>query len=117
MTSQTVKQPSELVRFAVRIVHRAAMHCLLFVAAIGQSGAAEDSSHPPFPTGNHLQLVRTFYTTADGLPGNGVRAVTATRNGAVLVACENGLSRLDGKRWVAKAGPVGVTAFFAPKHG
>lgn len=117
MTSQIGKQPSELVRFAVRIVRRAAMHCLLFVAAIGRSGAAEDTSRPPLPTGSHLQLVRTFYTTADGLPGNRVRAVIVTRNGAVLVACENGLSRLDGKRWVAEAGPAGVTALFAPKQG
>lgn len=93
------------------------MPCLLFLAFNGRSDAAQDDSRPPFPTGTHLQLVRAFYTTADGLPDQDVRAVTATRSGAVLAACENGLSRLDGKRWVNVTGPSGVTALFAPTQG
>ena len=117
MKSQIGKQPSEPISSAVRIVCRAAMLCLLFGATNGRSGAAEDTSRPPFPTGSHLQLVRTFYTTADGLPANRVRALAATRNGAVLAACENGVSRLDGTHWVAESGPVGVTALFAPTQG
>ena len=87
------------------------------MAINGRSDAAEETSHPPFPTGSHLQLVRTFYTTADGLLANRVRALAVTRNGTVLAACENGVSRLDGIRWVSEAGPVGVTALFAPTQG
>jgi hypothetical protein len=79
--------------------------------------AAEDISRPSFPTGTHLQLVRKFYTAADGLPDDDVRAVTVTRNGTVLVACAKGLTHLDGERWVKEIGPAGVTALFAPAEG
>src|SRR6185503_19552018 len=71
----------------------------------------------PYPTGKHLQLVRQFYTTADGLPGEDIRAVTVTRKGLVFAASGSGVARLDGERWTKETGPVEVTALFAPAQG
>jgi hypothetical protein len=65
----------------------------------------------------HFQLVREFYTTADGLAGDEIHAVTVTPNGAVLVASKNGLTRRDGEQWVKESRPAEVTALFAPGQG
>ena len=62
--------------------------------------SAQNPTGPaPFPTGHHPQLVRQFYTTADGLPGDDIRAVTVTRDGIVFASSGSGLARLDGERW------------------
>src|SRR5437016_3021411 len=82
-----------------------------------RSAEREVSGVRPYPTGSHLQLVRKFFTISDGLPGDDVRAVTATRDNAVLVASGNGVARLEGEQWVKEAGPSEVTALFAPAQG
>ncbi len=110
-------QRSQRYRFAVHIVCRTALPFFLFLEFNGRIDAAEDTSRAPFPTGTHRQLVREFYTTADGLPALDVRAVTVTRSGTVLAACGSDLSRLDGEHWVKETGPAGVTALFAPTQG
>jgi hypothetical protein len=47
---------------------------------------ADNAARTPFPTGSHLQLVREFYSTADGLTGDDIRAIAVARDGSVLVA-------------------------------
>jgi len=79
--------------------------------------ATNATAPAPFPTGSHLQLVREFYTTADGLEGDDIRAVTVTRGGLVFAASGGALARLDGERWTKQTGPVEVTALFAPAQG
>jgi len=71
----------------------------------------------PYRTGSHLQLVRTFYSAANGLPADPVRAVAVTREGATLAGCGSGLVRLEGERWLRENGPSEVTALFAPRAG
>ena len=71
----------------------------------------------PGPAGEHLQLVRTFFTTADGLPADDIRAVAVTRGETVLVADGKTVARKDGDRWTREAGPMGVSALFAPAKG
>ncbi|MCI0332780.1 MAG: hypothetical protein L0228_06115 [Planctomycetes bacterium] len=104
---------------AVDVVRCTAKSSLLFffLACNGWSDAAENASRPAFPTGTHLQLVRTFYDTADGLPSQDIRAVTVTRSGAVFVADGYDVARLDGERWVKETGPADVAALFAPTQG
>jgi hypothetical protein len=88
---------------------------LLAVCATSQLWCATPglAATGPFPTGTHPQLVRKFHTMADGLPADEVRAVAATRDGAVFAASAKGLARLHGERWVPEAGPSNVTALFA----
>ena len=82
------------------------------------TGVKADENAPiPFPTGAHAQLVRKFYTTADGLPGDEIRAVALTRDGAVLVSAGNGMARLDGGRFEVQTGPANVRALFVPGAG
>src|ERR1043166_3561372 len=82
-----------------------------------RGGEAAGNGTPPYPTGSHLQLVRRIFTAADGLPGDGIRAVTASRDGIILAATGNGLARLKDERWVKELGPGGVGALFAPVQG
>jgi hypothetical protein len=80
--------------------------------------SAPDATPPaPYPTGSHLQLVRQFYTTADGLPGDDIRAVTVTRAGLAMAAGGSAVARLSGERWTKETGPGEVTALFAPARG
>lgn len=67
----------------------------------------------PFKTGKHQQLVRTFYSTQDGLPGNDINAVALDSNGEVFVAAGKILARLRGQRFVVQPEPAGVSALFA----
>jgi hypothetical protein len=71
----------------------------------------------PYATGTHLQLVRQFYTTGDGLPADEIRAVTVTRDARVFAATPKGLVGLDAGRWGNQSGPSGVAALFAPGAG
>lgn len=82
-------------------------------AVAAGAGPPPEAAPPPFPTGTHLQLVRRFYTTAQGLPSDEVRAVVITRAGVLLAAVGDALVRKDGDRWVKEAGPSGITALFA----
>ncbi len=82
-----------------------------------RSGEATGAGAQPYPTGSHLQLVRRFFTAADGLPGDVIRALTATRDGIVLAANDQGVARLRGERWVKESGPPGAGALFAPAQG
>src|SRR5437867_7949274 len=75
-----------------------------------QSAQAEDCVPVPYPTGSHLQLVRSFFTSSNGLPADDVRAVTVTRDGIVLAAAGNALARLEGERWSKQTGPSAVSA-------
>lgn len=50
------------------------------------------------------QQVRTFYTTADGLPSDDVTAVIAGPDGRAYARTARGAARLEEKRWVAGAG-------------
>jgi hypothetical protein len=79
--------------------------------------ATESLPHVPYPAGSHFQLVRKFFTTADGLPGDEIRAITVTRQGNVLVATGKGLVRLDGEHWQRQAGPSDVGALVSPAQG
>ena len=83
----------------------------------GPVATADESLRTPYMTGSHRQLVRDFYSTREGLPDDGVRAVVVTRSGAVIVACNSGLSRLEADRWKQEMGPTGVTALFGPAGG
>src|SRR5882672_2990475 len=79
--------------------------------------ATVETRAAPYPTGSHLQMVRKFFTSADGLPADEIRAVTVTRDGMALVAMSNGVFRLEGERWVNQSGPTEVRALFAPRQG
>src|SRR5207244_13218819 len=82
-----------------------------------RSAQAEDCVPVPYPTGSHLQLVRSFFTSSNGLPADDVQAVTVTRDGIVLAAAGDALARLEGERWSKQNGPSGVSALFAPIQG
>ena len=58
--------------------------------------------------------MRQFYTGAEGLPADQIRSLAVTREGLVIVAASNSVSRLEGDRWNAVNGPAGVTSLFAP---
>src|SRR5437867_10558638 len=90
---------------------------LAFQATTAVSAVTEPSAPTPCPTGSHLQLLRRFFTIADGLPANDILAVTATREGAVLATTGKGLVRLEGERWLEQTGPAEVHALFAPAQG
>src|SRR5438105_4747499 len=98
-------------------------HCLPMLwlavhANAGQSAQPDAPARVPYVTGSHLQLVRTFFTTSNGLPADDIRAVTVTRDGIVLAAAGKSLARLgDAERWVSQTGPSEVTALFAPIRG
>src|SRR5436190_24071744 len=66
---------------------------LILTALVARAG--EGSLFLPYQTGSHLQMVREFFTTSNGLPANEIRAVTVTREGAVLVAGGRSLARLE----------------------
>jgi len=44
------------------------------------------------------------WSTAEGLPGNGVRAILRARDGVLWVGTDNGLARLEGNRFVRTTG-------------
>ena len=81
------------------------------------AAAGDGSSSIPYPTGSHLQLVRAFYATADGLPGDNVQAVTLTRDGLVLVIASNAIAARRGERWIKETGLPEATALFSPEQG
>src|SRR5438093_1517626 len=87
------------------------------ILAANTRSAPPEAASSAYPTGTHRQLVRKFYTAADGLPADDIRAVAVARNGLVLVSCSNSLGRLDGERWRQETGPAGVSALFAPLRG
>ncbi len=90
----------------------------LFVFQAEQPQSAEIAgAAPPFITGAHRQRVRRFFTSADGLPADEVRAVTVTREGLVLVAAGKSLAQWEGDRWVSKGGPSESHALFSPIQG
>src|SRR5688572_292626 len=89
----------------------------LCFASEAQNADSKATASIPYPTGSHRQLVRKFSTTADGLPGNEVRALAVTRGNVVFMASSNGVARLDGERWRNESGLSGVTALFAPSRG
>src|SRR5437867_2706999 len=82
-----------------------------------RSSEAAPYAPVPYPTGSHLQLVREFFTTADGLPTHEVRALTVTRDGIVLAGTSKGVAALKDQSWVKETGPNEATALFAPIHG
>jgi hypothetical protein len=91
---------------------------LLAVQATELRGSEAEPSPPvPYPTGSHLQLVRRFFTTAEGLPADEVRAVAVTRDGAVLAAAGKELALLQSERWVKQKGPSEISALHAPTEG
>lgn len=90
---------------------------LLLKSINAPSATAAEIPAPPYLTGSHLQLVRKFYTTADGLPSDDIRDATVTRNGGVFAATGKGITRFENDRWIKETGPSGVTALFAPAQG
>jgi hypothetical protein len=104
-------------RRATFVAQWAAIGSVLFIASGARSDVADTPPSSPFITGSHRQLVRDFYSSAAGLAGDNIRAVTVTRDGIVLVASENGVARRDGKVWVHERQLVGATAMFAPSSG
>src|SRR5437870_306083 len=113
---KNVRAPLRL-RSALQLCCAFAIGLLAFQATKALSVETEPSAPTPFPTGSHLQLVRRFFTIADGLPANDILAVTATREGAALAATGKGLVRLEGERWLKQTGPAEVHALFAPAQG
>jgi hypothetical protein len=89
---------------------------LLVVQAMAAQGDQGEAC-VPYATGSHLQLVRNFFTAADGLPADDVQAAVATRDRIVLVATGKGLARQEGERWVNVGGLSGVSALYAPARG
>jgi hypothetical protein len=79
--------------------------------------SVETIRQAPFVTGSHLQLVRRFYTTADGLPADEIRAVAVTREGVVLAVGKDRVARLEGDRWLQQAELSGISSLFAPRVG
>jgi Two component regulator propeller len=73
----------------------------------------------PYPAGSHLQRVRKFYASADGLPADHIQALAVTPGGSVIAAASNSVAQLDadGTRWRVAAHPSGVAALFAPREG
>src|SRR6266576_936410 len=82
-----------------------------------QSAETDASGPAPYPTGSHFQLVREFFTTADGLSADDIRAVAVTRDGIVLMSAGKGVERLESRRWVEQTGPSEITALFGPVRG
>src|SRR2546430_2877183 len=76
-----------------------------------------ESKSLPYPTGSYLQRVRKFFTSADGLPGDDIQALTVTREGVAFAAASNQLARLQGERWNLESAPADVTALFASRQG
>jgi hypothetical protein len=103
--------------FQIASVRRACAWLVIFLMGFGVALAAEPSHHVPYATGTHLQLVRQFYTAADGLPADQIRAVIVTRNGRVFAATPKGLVGFDGARWSKQSGPAEAAALFAPRTG
>src|SRR4051812_10018176 len=65
---------------------RAAMLCALLVSAFSATAMSGD-------------WFAAVWTTDDGMPDNGVRAVTQTKDGFLWVATDGGLARFDGARF------------------
>lgn len=84
-------------------------------SVLGSTWAAEGSEPVGVEMGRFHQEVRTFYTTADGLPSDDVRAVAVGPDGAVYAATANGLARRREDRWetVVADAPVYRLAFDA----
>src|SRR5438105_5038765 len=98
--------------------HRTLVVCCLLLLHVARTSSAELlSSATPFATGAHLQLVRRFYTAADGLPSENIMAAATTRDGAVLVGTDAGVARLEGETWVRQAGINAASALFGPTAG
>ena len=74
-------------------------HCLLFAAL------AAPAFSNAVRVGTFLTDVRTFYTTADGLPSDDVRTVTIL-DGVVYAGTVSGGARLSGGKWIAADVPV-----------
>lgn len=79
--------------------------------------ANTDIDPVPYQSGHYRQLVRKFYTSADGLSTNSIVAVAAARNGAVFATSGGSLARLQNDRWQIEEGPTGVSAIFGPAAG
>jgi len=80
--------------------------------ASAQPPVRQPESTRPFP-----QLVRRFYSAADGLPSGPVSAVAVTRAGVVLSVVGGRPLRLMGDRLHGDAGPRGISALCAPAAG
>jgi len=93
---------------------------IIIVAVIGicrnASGEATET-RLPYRTGNHLQRVRKFFTTADGLPGDEIQGVTVTRDGIALAVASNQVARLENGTWQVESEFGGVSAVFASREG
>ncbi|GMW03460.1 MAG: hypothetical protein AMXMBFR84_45940 [Candidatus Hydrogenedentota bacterium] len=74
------------------------------VAQAPQPAAQEAVAFDGIEVGTFAQEVRTFYTTADGLPSNDVTRVYL-KGGAVFALTGAGPARLEGGTWVASADP------------
>ncbi|MCS6859023.1 MAG: hypothetical protein NZT92_01735 [Abditibacteriales bacterium] len=59
----------------------------------------KESAMQPYHVGTFLQPVRKFYTIADGLPSNNVRALALDAQGRVYAATDKGVAVFDGKQW------------------
>lgn len=76
-----------------------------------------DGFAAPYPTSKHPQLVRTFYTSQNGLADNQIQAVGVARNGKTFASAGGWLHQLNQERWIRETGPEGVTTLFASKSG
>jgi hypothetical protein len=65
----------------------------------------------PYQVGTFLQPVRTFYTTAEGLPSNNVRALAVDGRGRVFAATDKGTAVFEGRRWQKDSEEKGMTLF------
>ena len=92
---------------SARLHYIAFLSALLALQAVPMRGAPETSMPAPFPTGTLLQLAREFFTMAEGLPGEDIRAVAVTREGILFAATDKGLVHLEPRRWLHIPGPPG----------
>ena len=95
-----------------RLIRQVPLFLFSFTSACAWSAQEREATGSAFPTGSHLQWVRTFYTTTDGLPSDEIRALAVTQDGIVLAAAGKAIAQLEENRWITQAGPSNVTALF-----
>ncbi|MBX3178779.1 MAG: hypothetical protein KF886_15605 [Candidatus Hydrogenedentes bacterium] len=73
--------------------------CLFFAVLLAAGQTASQGDLTPVRPGTFVQEVGQAYTTADGLPSDGVNAVVVAEDGTVYAGTDGGLARFDGTRW------------------
>jgi hypothetical protein len=106
-------QIERLIQKEIAVFNRMAILCAIVsgisVSAFAQRDAApaEPLKFPGVAVSTYPQEVRTFYSTAEGLPSDDVRGI-AISGGAVYAATDKGLAKFSDGKWGMVAGGEGT---------